>query len=103
MKELEIVSHFKASFFKKNLRSRIFSYFREKIISTQGFMKKLSITIMFFLMVFCRIDAQQAKYVFYFIGDGMGVNQVNGTEMYQAELQNGRIGVEPLLLSLIHI
>ena len=26
MKELEIVSHFKASFFKKNLRSRIFSY-----------------------------------------------------------------------------
>lgn len=30
MKELEIVSHFKASFFKKNLRSRIFSYFREK-------------------------------------------------------------------------
>ena len=29
--------------------------------------------------------AQQAKYVFYFIGDGMGVNQVNGTEMYLAE------------------
>ena len=27
------------------------------------------------------IYAQQAKYVFYFIGDGMGVNQVNGTEM----------------------
>lgn len=30
MKELEIVSHFKASFSAKNLRSRIFSYFREK-------------------------------------------------------------------------
>lgn len=30
MKELEIVSHFKASFLYKNLRSRIFSYFREK-------------------------------------------------------------------------
>lgn len=30
MKELEIVSHFKASFCEKNLRSRIFSYFREK-------------------------------------------------------------------------
>ena len=27
MKELEIVSHFKASFFKKNLRSRIFLEF----------------------------------------------------------------------------
>ncbi|MBO4984357.1 MAG: alkaline phosphatase [Bacteroides sp.] len=42
------------------------------------------------------VDAQQAKYVFYFIGDGMGVNQVNATEMYLAEKQ-GRIGVEPLL------
>ena len=39
--------------------------------------------------------AQQAKYVFYFIGDGMGLNQVNTTEMYLAE-QQGRIGIEPL-------
>lgn len=36
--------------------------------------------------------------VFYFIGDGMGVNQVNGTEMYLAE-QEGRIGVKPLLFT----
>ena len=42
--------------------------------------------------------AQQAKYVFYFIGDGMGVNQVNGTEMFLAE-QEGRIGVKPLLFT----
>ena len=42
--------------------------------------------------------AQQAKYVFYFIGDGMGVNQVNGAEMYLAE-QEGRIGVKPLLFT----
>lgn len=27
-------------------------------------------------------EARQAKYVFYFIGDGMGVNQVNGTEVF---------------------
>ena len=40
--------------------------------------------------------AQQAKYVFYFIGDGMGVNQVNTTEMYLSELK-GQIGVTPLL------
>ncbi|MEG0039250.1 MAG: alkaline phosphatase, partial [Bacteroides sp.] len=40
----------------------------------------------------------QAKYVFYFIGDGMGVNQVNGTEMYLAEKQ-GRIGTESLLFT----
>lgn len=38
----------------------------------------------------------QAKYVFYFIGDGMGVNQVNGTEMYRAESTDGRIGTTPL-------
>ena len=44
------------------------------------------------------VYAQQAKYVFYFIGDGMGVNQVNGTEMYLAE-QEGRIGVTPLLFT----
>ena len=42
--------------------------------------------------------AHQAKYVFYFIGDGMGVNQVNGAEMYLAE-QEGRIGVKPLLFT----
>lgn len=40
----------------------------------------------------------RAKYVFFFIGDGMGVNQVNGTETWQAALQ-GRIGVEPLLFT----
>lgn len=38
---------------------------------------------------------KKAKYVFYFIGDGMGVNQVVGTEMYLAE-QEGRIGIKPL-------
>ncbi|MGN1217640.1 MAG: alkaline phosphatase [Phocaeicola sp.] len=39
--------------------------------------------------------AQQAKYVFYFIGDGMGVNQVQGTELFQGELK-GEIGISPL-------
>lgn len=38
---------------------------------------------------------KKAKYVFYFIGDGMGLNQVNGTEMYLAE-KEGRIGIKPL-------
>ena len=40
----------------------------------------------------------QAKYVFYFIGDGMGANQVLAAEMYQAALQ-GQIGRVPLLMS----
>ena len=39
--------------------------------------------------------AKQPKYVFYFIGDGMGLNQVNAAESYLAEVQ-GRIGIEPL-------
>ncbi|WP_077155450.1 alkaline phosphatase [Bacteroides bouchesdurhonensis] len=60
-------------------------------------MKKLIYTLFFVLISV--VANGQAKYVFYFIGDGMGVNQVNGTEMYYAELQNGRIGVEPLLFT----
>ncbi|MBF1070359.1 MAG: alkaline phosphatase, partial [Prevotellaceae bacterium] len=40
--------------------------------------------------------AQQGpKYVFYFIGDGMGVNQVNATETYLAAVE-GRRGIKPL-------
>ena len=31
--------------------------------------------------------AQQAKYVFYFIGDGMGLNQINTTEYYMASAE----------------
>lgn len=40
----------------------------------------------------------QVKYVFYFIGDGMGVNQINVTETYLAALM-GKIGYEPILMS----
>lgn len=40
----------------------------------------------------------QAKYIFYFIGDGMGTNQVLASEMYLAELE-GRIGRKQLLLT----
>ena len=47
-----------------------------------------------FLLGSCK-EAPRVKYVFYFIGDGMGVNQVNGTEMYLAELDSV-IGIKPL-------
>lgn len=47
------------------------------------------------LMAAAALATGRAKYVFYFIGDGMGVNQVNGTETYLAALE-GRIGVVPL-------
>ena len=57
-------------------------------------MKKLSLLLSFLLFVLSGY-AQQAKYVFYFIGDGMGVNQVQGTELYRGELE-GKIGITPI-------
>lgn len=58
-------------------------------------MKKISLLLSFFMLSILWTYAQEAKYVFYFIGDGMGVNQVQGTEFYQGELE-GKIGITPL-------
>lgn len=58
------------------------------------FKKLLSVSLLFCLSMAAMAEGK-AKYVFYFIGDGMGVNQVNGTETYLAALE-GRIGVTPL-------
>lgn len=58
---------------------------------------KRTIHVLLFALLTTVVFAQgKAKYVFYFIGDGMGVNQVNTTEMYQADAQENRIGVIPL-------
>ena len=49
-------------------------------------MKKYFLLTWFLLLaVTMQVWGQQAKYVFYFIGDGMGVNHVNGVEAYRAE------------------
>lgn len=40
-------------------------------------------------------DVSKPKYVFYFIGDGMGIAEVNATEAYLAA-KKGRIGIEKL-------
>ncbi len=61
-------------------------------------MKKYSVLFILMLLSVCMGYAQKPKYVFFFIGDGMGVNQVLGAEMYRAELE-GRIGVVPLQFS----
>ena len=61
-------------------------------------MKRISLICSFLFMLAFSVSAQQAKYVFYFIGDGMGVNQVLGTEMYLSELKS-EIGVTPLLFT----
>lgn len=58
-------------------------------------MKKLLLFSTFILLSAYFAFAQQAKYVFYFIGDGMGVNQVQGTELYRGELE-GKIGISPI-------
>ena len=56
---------------------------------------RLSIILLMFLFALTLPAQGKAKYVFYFIGDGMGVNQVNAAETYLGALQ-GRIGIEPL-------
>lgn len=65
-------------------------------------MKKAFIRAILVAVVMCAFCAQTIartpKYVFYFIGDGMGVNAVQLTEMYKASL-NGHLGVEPLRFS----
>ena len=57
--------------------------------------KKITFILLFTCVTVLAGFAQSAKYVFYFIGDGMGVNQVQGTELYLGELE-GRIGIVPL-------
>ena len=61
-------------------------------------MKKFLLAFALLAVFILPTQAQQPKYVFYFIGDGMGVNQVQGTEMYLSELK-GEIGVTPLLFT----
>ena len=59
-------------------------------------MKKRLFSILSILRVALAAFAEgRAKYVFYFIGDGMGVNQVNAAETYLGALE-GRIGIKEL-------
>ena len=57
--------------------------------------KLLSLCVALLFSIAAMAQNGKAKYVFYFIGDGMGVNQVNGTETYLAAME-GRIGTSPL-------
>lgn len=58
---------------------------------TKRFLSTLSIL----LIALLGFAEGKAKYVFYFIGDGMGVNQVNAAETYLGALE-GRIGIKEL-------
>lgn len=55
-------------------------------------------SILLLLLLTTILSFGQAKYVFYFIGDGMGPNVVLLTEMYLAQ-RNGEIGVKPLCMT----
>lgn len=59
-------------------------------------MKYRSLTLFaLFVWAVSAMAQGRAKYVFYFIGDGMGVNQVNAAETYLGALE-GRIGIHEL-------
>ena len=59
---------------------------------------KRSTLIISMLLCVAMAAIAQAKYVFFFIGDGMGPNQVLASEMYLAEL-SGEIGRRQLLMT----
>ena len=62
-------------------------------------MRKQFLISLFVMMIVClQIVSGQAKYVFFFIGDGMGVNQVNMAEAYLSAM-NGERGSVSLLMT----
>ena len=48
------------------------------------------------LLLAVSVFAGQAKYVFYFIGDGMGLAEVLGTEYMMRQSSTGELGITPL-------
>ena len=58
-------------------------------------MKRFLLTLSLLSLAFVVFAEGKAKYVFFFIGDGMGVNQVNAAETYRGSLE-GRIGITPM-------
>ncbi|MDR2384814.1 MAG: alkaline phosphatase [Tannerella sp.] len=61
-------------------------------------MKKSKIILLLCIFVFAQLAASQAKYIFYFIGDGMGVNYIDATEAYLSSINKER-GTGQLLMT----
>ena len=57
--------------------------------------KKITLIFAMMLMILSASAKKGPKYVFYFIGDGMGVNQVMATQYYLSDIE-GRLGFKPL-------
>lgn len=60
--------------------------------------KKILLSALTLLLAVSAFAGRAPKYVFLFIGDGMGMNQVNMTEMYRASSQD-KYGIDPLLFT----
>ncbi len=58
--------------------------------------RNILILLTVLLMTSCAKEEQQAKYIFYFIGDGMGFSHVSISESYLHYLNTGEIGNENL-------
>lgn len=68
-------------------------------------MKVLKVSILglfLFLQVLAQAQEKKARYVFLFIGDGMGLNQFYSTELYNASLK-GVVGNERLTFSMFPV
>ena len=57
--------------------------------------KKITLILAMMLLVLTASAKKGPKYVFYFIGDGMGVNQVMATQYYLSDIE-GNLGFKPL-------
>ena len=60
-------------------------------------MKRI-VLILSVIMLSVSAFAQQPKYVFYFIGDGMGANAIQLTELFRASMK-GELGTDPLCMT----
>ena len=60
-------------------------------------MKRLIFYLLSF--IFCLSVSAETKYVFYFIGDGMGANQVLGAEMYRSAINGEPLGRKQTLMT----
>lgn len=72
----------------------------KKTYTMQKTISLLSLLAVMLFMLGCNsaTNNPEAKYVFLFIGDGMGINQVYATELYKAALEKN-IGYSPLTMS----
>ena len=57
--------------------------------------KHLFMVLLLILSICTALSAKAPKYVFYFIGDGMGLTQVVGTQYFLRQ-QKGELGISPL-------